>query len=104
MPAFAGMSGCFDFTGTRFSVADLTFLPGLPRVICRNVKSKATLEIVMLASAAFRFEVPNRVCRDCCRNFKSAALASAADALLFTFDALLHAHRRARIFAQDLAK
>src|SRR5439155_13877012 len=36
--------------------------------------------------------------------FKSAALASAADALLFTLDALLHAHRRARIFAQDLAE
>jgi hypothetical protein len=26
------------------SVADLTFLPALPRVIRRNVKSKATLE------------------------------------------------------------
>ena len=30
--------------GTRCSVADLTFLPALPRVIRRNVKSKATLE------------------------------------------------------------
>jgi hypothetical protein len=26
------------------SVADLTFLPALPRVLRRNVKSKATLE------------------------------------------------------------
>src|SRR5262249_4202846 len=28
------------------------------------------------SSAAFRFEVPNRICRNPCRNFKSAALAS----------------------------
>src|SRR5262249_49108412 len=28
------------------------------------------------SSAAFRFEVPNRVCCRWCRNFKSAALAS----------------------------
>src|SRR5262249_52481026 len=28
------------------------------------------------SSAAFRFEVPDRVCRDCCRNFKSAALGT----------------------------
>src|SRR5579883_1481663 len=31
----------------------------------------------MISSAAFRFEVPKRACRDRCRNFKSAALASA---------------------------
>ena len=30
----------------------------------------------MDSSAAFRFEVPKRVYRDCCRNFKSAALGA----------------------------
>ena len=32
------------FGGLAASVADLTFLPALPRVLRRNVKSKATLE------------------------------------------------------------
>src|SRR5258705_13763612 len=30
------------------------------------------------SSAAFRFEVPNRVCCRCCRNFKSAALGASS--------------------------
>src|SRR5262249_5193936 len=34
----------------------------------------------------------------------AAETGSAVDALLFTVDALLHADRRARIFAQDLAQ
>ena len=32
------------FGGLAASVADLTFLPVLPRGLCRNVKSEATLE------------------------------------------------------------
>src|ERR1700704_6646750 len=39
-----GATGAQGYHGALVSVADLTFLPALPRVICRNVKSKATLE------------------------------------------------------------
>src|SRR6266540_2955196 len=64
------------------SVADLTFLPALWRVLRRNVKSKATLEYHMVASvplvptfvrvrAAKGYERRNRDTRALCVQLKS---------------------------------
>src|SRR5262245_31338544 len=44
-----------------------------PHPFARTSEAKGH-QLLYDSSAAFRFEVPNRVCRECCRNFKSAAL------------------------------
>src|SRR3954447_264065 len=71
-------------TSSRMRVSDLR--PGAPFpkfVLRRNTPCDELRKQRALAnydsSAAFRFEVPNRVCCNWCRNFKSAALGGRSD-------------------------
>src|SRR5262245_14299436 len=70
-----------------------------PQIPDTNVGSKGALEVYD-SSAAFRFEVPGRVCGRRCRNFKSAALSLRVGAPAHHF---IGGHRPVKTFQVEVA-